>query len=55
MNSHMAKNSEWGAIVYLTHSKFGKDGVNNISKGLKLYSGGKIVDILNMAGREIFL
>ena len=41
MNSHMAKNSEWGAIVYLTHSKFGKDGVNNISKGLKLYSGGE--------------
>ena len=40
MNSHMAKNSEWGAIVYLTHSKFGKDGINNMSKGLAFYSGG---------------
>ena len=23
LNSHMAKNSEWGAIVYLAHSKYG--------------------------------
>ena len=26
LNSHMAKNSEWGAIVYLAHSKYGTNG-----------------------------
>ena len=25
-NSHMAKNSEWGAMAYLTESKYGRDG-----------------------------
>ncbi len=24
--SHMMKNSEWGAVAYLTHSKYGRDG-----------------------------
>ena len=31
MNSHMAKNSEWGAIVYLAQSKYGVNG-QKISK-----------------------
>ena len=26
LNSHMAKNSEWGATVYLAHSKYGTNG-----------------------------
>ncbi len=26
MNSHMVKNSEWGAVAYLTHSKYGRNG-----------------------------
>ena len=33
-NSHMIKNSEWGAVVYLTQSKYGKNSViypNNVS------------------------
>ena len=30
LNSHMLKNSEWGAVVYLTHSKYGRNG-NEIS------------------------
>ncbi len=25
-DSHMMKNSEWGAVAYLTHSKYGKNG-----------------------------
>ena len=25
-DSHMMKNSEWGAVAYLTHSKYGRDG-----------------------------
>lgn len=27
INSHMAKNSEWGAIAYLAHSKYGTNGI----------------------------
>ena len=26
MNSHMVKNSEWGAVAYLTHSQYGRNG-----------------------------
>ena len=26
MHSHMIKNSEWGAVAYLTHSKYGRNG-----------------------------
>ena len=40
MNSHMMKNSEWGAIEYLTQSRYGRDGekveVNNDAS----YTGG---------------
>lgn len=28
VDSHMTKNSEWGAVAYLTHSKFGRNGEN---------------------------
>ena len=27
LNSHMLKNSEWGAVAYLTHSQYGRNGV----------------------------
>ena len=26
LNSHLLKNSEWGAVVYLTYSQYGRDG-----------------------------
>ena len=26
LNSHMLKNSEWGAVAYLTHSQYGRNG-----------------------------
>ena len=36
LNSHMLKNSEWGAVAYLTHSQYGRNGhevtINNSSK-----------------------
>lgn len=36
-DSHLTKNSEWGAIAYLTHSKYGRNGeevtINNITLG----------------------
>ncbi len=35
LNSHMLKNSEWGAVAYLTHSQYGRNGkeisINNNS------------------------
>lgn len=35
VNSHLTKNSEWGAVAYLTHSKYGRNGeeirINNVS------------------------
>ena len=35
VDSHLTKNSEWGAVAYLTHSKYGRNGqevtINNVS------------------------
>ena len=35
VDSHMIKNSEWGAVAYLTHSKYGRNGqkvtINNVT------------------------
>ena len=41
MNSHMMKNSEWGAVAYLTHSKYGING-NKIetNENSSYYTGG---------------
>ena len=30
LNSHMLKNSEWGAVVYLTESKYGRNGAEKV-------------------------
>ena len=38
--SHMLKNSEWGAMVYLADSKYGKNGNRIIANSLGLYSAG---------------
>ena len=40
MNSHMVKNSEWGAVAYLTHSKFGRNGKNITKNGSAYETGG---------------
>lgn len=39
LNSHMIKNSEWGAMVYLTFSKYGRNGVD-VSIDDSLSTGG---------------
>ena len=52
LNSHMMKNSEWGAVAYLTYSLYGKctsDGceevyINNISTGYYLNGTGVFSD-----------
>lgn len=42
LKSHMLKNSEWGAVAYLTESKYGRNGtevtINN--NGTTYYTGG---------------
>ena len=44
--SHLVKNSEWGAIVYLTHSQYGRNGheidINNSSNCITGNGGGSI-------------
>lgn len=43
--SHMMKNSEWGAIAYLTESKYGRNGTNvesNGASGMKEYTAGAL-------------
>ena len=37
-DSHMVKNSEWGAIVYLAHSKYGRNGTD-ITANDTMYAG----------------
>ena len=40
LNSHMAKNSEWGATVYLAHSKYGTNGLKVENQGGSYIAGG---------------
>ena len=40
LNSHMAKNSEWGATVYLAHSKYGTNGQKVENQGGGYIAGG---------------
>ena len=40
LNSHMAKNSEWGATVYLAHSKYGTNGQKVEKQGGEYIAGG---------------
>lgn len=46
--SHLMKNSEWGAVAYLTHSKYGRNGIeitkNNSSTGITGNAGNSIND-----------
>ncbi len=46
LNSHMLKNSEWGAVAYLTHSQYGRNGnevtINNSSKHITGSAGNSV-------------
>ena len=39
LDSHMMKNTEWGAVAYLSHSKFGKDYEININNNSNFKTG----------------
>ena len=38
--SHLIKNSEWGAVAYLTHSKYGRDRTEVTMNDQNYYTGG---------------
>ena len=41
LNSHLMKNSEWGAVLYLTESKYGRNGTEmTINSNSNYYTGG---------------
>ncbi len=64
LNSHMLKNSEWGAVVYLTHSKYGRNGTEvtqnrnssyitaneNIEENTNQSSTGNVYGIYDLSG-----
>ena len=65
LNSHMLKNSEWGAVAYLAHSKYGRNGVEidgndeniitasgNIEENVKQSSTGNVYGIYDLSGGE---
>ncbi len=41
-DSHMMKDSEWGAVAYLSQSKYGLNGANIVVNNVNLNSGGKL-------------
>lgn len=43
--SHLIKNSEWGAVAFLTHSKYGRNGQNvTVNSNSSYYTGGDSAD-----------
>ena len=40
-DSHLVKNSEWGAIAYLSQSKYGQEGIEIKINNINLNSGGR--------------
>ena len=40
LNSHMMKNDEWGAVAYLSKSKYGKNAEVDINSDSSYYTGG---------------
>ena len=53
-NSHMAKNSEWGAMEYLTESKYGRDGVGVTSVNGNTGGGDYKTNILQSTTGNVF-
>ena len=49
-DSHLMKNSEWGAVAYLSQSKYGLDGIDITVNNVNLNSGG--AKRTNTAGRS---
>ena len=50
-DSHLMKNSEWGAVAYLTQSKYGRDGTEITVNNASLNSGGEARQETETAGK----
>ena len=50
LDSHMMKNTEWGAVAYLSHSKYGINSEININNNSNYITGYSAVDGTNQAG-----
>ena len=50
LQSHMLKNSEWGAVAYLTHSKYGRNGTEVTINNNKNYLTGNAGDSVDASG-----
>ena len=50
-DSHLMKNSEWGAVAYLTQSKYGRDGTEITVNNASLNSGGEAREETETAGK----
>ena len=52
--THLIKNSEWGAVAYLTQSKYGRSGIevtiNNSSSYITGNAGNSVSDSINTSG-----
>ena len=51
LNSHMVKNSEWGAVAYLTYSQYGRNGqdVSRNENSNMLTAGGDMASNINQS------
>ena len=47
MNSHMMKNTEWGAVAYLSHSKYGINREININNNSSFKTGFAVLNTIN--------
>ena len=47
LKSHMLKNSEWGAVAYLTHSKYGRNGTEVTINNNRNYLTGNAGDSID--------
>ncbi len=53
VDSHLPKNSEWGAVAYLTDSKYGRSGKVVIGNNVSLNGENTIYAVTGYSGKEI--
>ena len=53
LQSHMVKNSEWGAVAYLAHSKYGLNG-GKVMKNSSIEVPGNSTSVSNVYGNNVY-
>ncbi len=53
VDSHLTKNSEWGAVAYLTHSKYGRNGQEVTINNITVYGENTVYAVTGYAGESI--